>query len=86
MNIDPFYLIIALALAIVLFALARKFDWENRIAYHYVFVIVGLIGIGFFTYSIILHFNYTYLMINILLLLGIIQKIFKIILINKGKN
>ena len=51
MNIDPFYLIIALALAVVLFALARKFDWENRIAYHYVFVIVGLIGIGFFTYS-----------------------------------
>ena len=48
MNIDPFYLIIALALAIVLFALARKFGWENRIAYHYVFVIVGLIGIGFF--------------------------------------
>ncbi len=86
MNFDPFYLIIAFALAIVLFALARKFNWENRLTYHYVFVIVGLVGLVFFTYSVIVHFNYTYLMINILLLLGIIQKVLKIILIKKGKD
>lgn len=72
--------------AILIVFLAKKYNWDDKIPYNMTIVIIGIIGWFVFTYAMILHFNIVLLMINFLLLLGIIQKVVKIIKLKNKKD
>jgi hypothetical protein len=84
MNI--YFISIAFALALVFFMLAKKFEWEKTLIYNYLFLGIGIIGLIFLVYMLSINFNYTYLLINILLAIGLIPKVINIIKIRKGKK
>jgi len=87
MNINFLIPLAAIIPAILIVLLAKKYNWNDKISYNYTMVIIGIIGWIVFTYSLILHFNITLLLINIFLLFGIIQKAIKIRQIKKsGKS
>jgi TctA family transporter len=87
MNINFLIPLAAIIPAILIVLLAKKYNWNDKISYNYTIVIIGIIGWIVFTYSLILHFNITLLLINIFLLFGIIQKAIKIRQIKKsGKS
>ncbi len=83
---NPYYLIIAFAMALILFSLARKYNWEKTLIYNYIFVAIAVLGLVFFSYVLSVNFNYTFLMINILLAIGIIPKVITIIKLRKEKK
>jgi hypothetical protein len=87
MNINFLIPLAAIIPAILIVLLAKKYNWNDKISYNYTIVIIGIIGWIVFTYSLILHFNITLLLINIFLLFGIILKAIKIRQIKKsGKS
>lgn len=83
MNINPYILLSALILALIFFLAVKKYNWEKKTSYHFTFIIVGTIGLIYFTYNMISEYKPVFLFINILLLLGIISKILKLLLIIK---
>ena len=87
MNINFLIPLAAIIPAILIVLLAKKYNWNDKISYNYTIVIIGIIGWIVFTYSLILHFNITLLLINFFLHFGIIQKAIKIRQIKKsGKS
>ena len=86
MNINPYILIAAFMLSFVVFYIAKRYQWEKKIAYHASIAIMGCIGLAFFTYILVQHFNTAYLIVNIFLLIGIILKVVKILQLSKKKE
>ncbi len=86
MNINPYILLAALVLSLIVYYLAKRYQWEKKIAYHASIAIIGLIGLTIFTYMLIQHFSMAYLLINIVIFMGIVLKLLKIIMIKKGKE
>ncbi len=86
MNINLYILLAAFVPALLVFWLAKKFQWDDKIPYHLSIAIVGFAGLIVFSYLTILHFNIAYLMINILIFMGIILKLLKILLIRKSQR
>ncbi len=86
MNINPYILIAAFILSFIVFYFAKRFNWQQNIAYHVVIAIIGISGCVFFTYRLTQQFNITYFVFNIILLIGIILKVMKILMIRKEKE
>ncbi len=86
MNINPYILLAALVLSLIVYYLAKRYQWEKKIVYHTSIAIIGLIGLAIFTYMLIQHFSMAYLLINIVIFMGIVLKLLKIIMIKKGKE
>lgn len=80
------FVIIAFVAALVLFMLAKKFNWEKTLIYNYIFVAIGVTGLIFLIYMLRINFSYTYLLINILLAIGLIPKVLTIIKLRKEKK
>jgi uncharacterized membrane protein HdeD (DUF308 family) len=86
MNFNLYILLTAFILSLIVYYFANRYQWEKKITYHASFVIIGIIGVVFFTYMLVKDFSITYLFVNILLIMGIILKVLKIILIKKRKE
>lgn len=84
MNI--YFITIAFILALVLFMLAKIYNWEKSLIYNYIFVSIGLAGLVFFVYMLSINFNYTYLLFNILLAFGLFPKVLMIMKLRKEKK
>lgn len=80
------FVIIAFVAALVLFMLAKNFNWEKTLIYNYIFVGIGLSGLIFLIYMLSINFSYTYLLINILLAIGLIPKVLTIMKLRKEKK
>lgn len=70
--------LLAIIPAIIIVLLSKRYNWDEKIFYNLIIVIIGFIGVIVFSYALILHFNIIFLIINIFLLFGIILKILKI--------
>ena len=83
---NTYFVTIAFVIALVIFMLAKNFNWEKTLIYNYIFVGVGLIGLVFLLYMLSINFSYTYLAINILIAIGLIPKVLIIIKLRKEKK